>query len=192
MAITRQLTPAQKESVKKILQEQAADYMDQSSPDHASVFLKESFVLFRVTVAELAEAQDSRHPLAEVCHDTGIWHHQVHWKNEIGGFARTAFPPGQDEGKFLALMDGSLARELDDAVQMADREFNGDDYTARLVWIVELALYFLLLSHDAGETVLIVDPGAGADVLPALAVLAAGDFVKAIRDIPTVTGIEWK
>jgi hypothetical protein len=190
MAITRQLTPSQTESVKSLLRAQIGVLIEDTK-EPPGLWVRESFALYTATVHDLLAAYDSRRPLAEACRDTGTWHHQVAIGEEVSAFGRIAFGTDYpDQGRFLALMNGRLCRELDQAIQLADRDFN-DDYTALLVRVPEVNLYFLLLTGHDAESILVVSSMYAAKGLEPLKVLSYDEFGSSLRRLPKVVGIDF-
>jgi len=190
LAVTRKLTAAQTESVKRLLQLPASTLMAEMRVEVSkqTLQLRESFLLFAATVKDLVAAYGTGLPLARACRETAIWHHQLAFGEQVSAFGRTSFDAGSEDGQFLELMNGNLCRQLDQAVQAADRQFS-DDYTARLVRIAEANVYFLLLANGAEERVMVVSSMAAERGLAPGSVLSAAEFAEGLRALPPVVGL---
>ena len=90
----------------------------------------------------------------------------------------------------MALMNGRLSNELDQAIRLADENIS-DDYNAMLVQIPEVHLYFFLFSGARDESVLIVSSTYSASGLAPLSVLSPTGFAEGLRKLPRVVGIEF-
>jgi hypothetical protein len=192
MAVTRELTDVQTESVKQLLQAPAASLLAEmhvSLAQDATLYLRESFALFQATVKDLVAACESGLPLLQACRETGTWHHQIAFGEQVSAFGKTAFDPASGNSRFLALMNGELCRQLDQAVRLADKQF-GDDYTAWFVRIAEVNIYFLLLARGVEEWVLLVSSPWVERGLATGDVLSPRDFGERLRALPSVVGVD--
>jgi hypothetical protein len=190
MARTLQLTPAQTESVKEALQPQLGAFLAGVAKlkDGDLVALRESFVLYIAAVPDLISAAESGRPLLEACRRTETWHHQIALGTEVAASARTKFTADSQQGRFQALIKGSLSRDLDAAIRLADEKYS-DSHTAWLVRIFGVPVYFLLLGDGKTESVLIVSSFYARRGLGPLQILEPAEFGRRLRGLPKVVGI---
>ena len=153
--------------------------------------LRESFPVFVISRRELLQAIDAGRPLSEVCRDSGTWHSQIASADRCVGFALTDFNSADsDQGRLLALMNGTLSTQLADAIQIADARFD-DEYTARMVRISDSCLYFFLMTKGRLEQAMIISsPYPDAD-LPPLSILTARELGDKLRTLPRIVGVKF-
>src|SRR5438876_620739 len=129
MAFTTPLAPAQAGAVTALLRPNLGFLIE--GPNLApSVALRESFRLYNATTPALLDAVATKVTLASACHDSSIWHNQLAVEDEVTAFGETTFASDPESGELVSLMKGALARDLDQAIHVADEKFD-DTFIAK-------------------------------------------------------------
>jgi hypothetical protein len=190
MPFTTPITPAQAGAVTALLRPNLGFLIE--GPNLApSVALRESFRIYNATTPALLEAVAAKVTLASACHDSSIWHHQLAVEGEVTAFGETTFANDPESGEFVSLMKGALARDLDQAVQIADEKFD-DTFNAKLVRIRAVSLYFLLLAREAEEYVVIAYSLFKRLGLGPSEVLNVEQFASGLRRLPPGGGVAFR
>ena len=189
MAVTTTLSPARVAAVTALLRPNL-DFLMEGRELAPSVALRESFRLQDTSAAALLDAIASKQSLANACHESPVWHHQVAVDGNVTAFAETTFAGDPDNGEFLALMRGALARDIDRAIHVADEQFD-DGFGAALVRIRAVSLYFLLLTKGTEEHVVIAYSLFSRLGLSASEVLTIQQFATSLRRLPRGGGVRF-
>ena len=150
------------------------------------VEIAESFQVWRLSLDSFAQ---SKLPLNQLIKNTGRWHHQIRSGGQSVAFARS-ISSGQDQQdwKLMQLVESSLVKKIDDAIQWIDAQVF-PDATVRLLLIPAYQVNAFWLDDPRSRSVVLIDFPQAFDQLKTQRVYSPAEFRAALLSRPFVPGI---
>lgn len=190
MAISLQPTDADRNAAATLIGNQVGIFQQvlfaSEPPSLAGPTLREAFRLHVTRLDLMIDSGRSGEPLAKVCCDSGIWHHQIAIGPQVDAFARISTAPD----RLLELMNGVLSTRLAKAIQKTNEQFN-DDYLVTLVRAIDASIYFFLVTKGTAEHVVVISSLYSQETLPLLSLFSAPEFIAKLRKLPRFGGVRF-
>lgn len=127
--------------------------------------------------------------LEELAISTSQWHHQI--RTEDGravAFARSSYPPVDEDDDAPGLMRNEIALWLNDAIEWIDEHVPGD-LEARLLVAPAYHLHAFWLVGDGESSVVVSDFPEGSLALRRERLYPEAEFLMALRRADPITGV---